>query len=344
VKNLRQTGSGWQKYCRVAGRFCQEHTPERPSVLDVRNWVRAQHMSDEPPKPTSRGNVFQRDVATYLDSVTDMPTYSDREFHMLWWAAIFKGRKRNTITPLEIKTALAKLRETHSPSSCNKRRTALMSFYTAMNGRSGYNPVRDVPKYQEDEEPRDQRMWTAYRILALMRPSQTRARLRVILWTGWPHAQLKRLKPAHLDLAHARAFVTPRRKGKGRKGVWLPLLPGAVIALRDFVKWDCFTPFDEKRQCLVPFSNSAMHSSFARAVAKFNAHRARFGHPPIDAHPYDLRHSFGTMFAERTEDERALQEAMMHSRAEQSRRYTQRATERRVATAFAQVANAKKTA
>lgn len=336
MKNLRPTPSGWQKYTRVRGRgFISEHTTEKPSVLEVRNWVRAQHTRDEPTKAVAVGS-FERDVDIYLASVTDMPSYDSRERHMRWWVTFFRGRKRNSIGPLEIKTPLAELRRTYAPDSCNHRRTALMSFFTAMNGKTGYNPVRDVPKFPTEYEPRDQTFWTAYRVLALMRPSKTRARLRVILWTGWPHAQLKRLKPAHLDLANAKAYVTPRRKGKGRKGGWLPLLPGAVVALREFVKWDCFTPIVDGQP--VPFSNSAMHSAFQRALEKLNARRAQHGHPPIHMRPYDCRHSFGTMVAERTEDERAIQQLMMHSSAAQTRRYTERATDQRVATALAKVA------
>jgi integrase len=330
MRNLRETSSGWQKYTRVRGKgFVSEHTAEKPSVLDVRNWVRTQHTNDAPPKAVTAG-TFASDVDIYLASVTDMPSYQDRELHMRWWARLFDGRKRNSVQALEIKTHLVALRRTHAAESCNHRRTALMSFYTALNGKSGYNPVRDVPKFPTESEPRDQTFWTVYRILALMRPSKTRARLRVILWTGWPHAQVARLKPAHLDLEHARAFVTPRRKGKGRQGVWLPLLPGAVVALRDFIQWDCFGPF----------STSAMHSAFARALAKLNARRAQHGRPPLDVRPYDCRHSFGTMVAERTTDDRAIQELMMHSSAAQTRRYTDRATEHRVATALKKVADA----
>jgi integrase len=328
MKNLRQTPSGWQKYTRVRGKgFVSEHTEQQPSLLEVRNWVRSQHLSDAPPKAVVAGS-FASDVDVYLASVTDMPSYQDREYHMRWWVSLFQDRKRNSLTALEIKTHLVRLRHTHSAGSCNHRRTALMSFFTALNGRSGYNPVRDVPKFPTEQEPRDMAPWTAYRILALMRPSKTRARLRVILWTGWPQAQLARLKPAHLDLEHSRAYVTPRRKGKGRAGTWLPLLPGAVAALRDFIKWDCFGPF----------STSSMHSRFLHAVAKLNARRAQHGHRPIEARPYDFRHSFGVIVATRTTDERALQELMMHSSAAQTRRYTERATARRVATAVEQVA------
>jgi integrase len=329
MRNLRETHSGWQKYTRVKGKgFVSEHTAEKPSVLEVRNWVRSQHTSDAPPKAVQRGS-FPADVELYLASVADMPSFVDRVRDMQWWAARFPDRSRNSITALEIKTHLVGFRRTHAPGSCDKKRTALMSFFTALNGRSGFNPTRDVPRFENfDPEPRGERMWTVYRILALVKPSKNRVRLRVILWTGWPHAQLARLKPEHLDMTGKRAYVTPRRKGKGRKGTWLPLLPGAVVALRAFILWDCFGPF----------STSSMHKLWDRAQRKYNARRARFGHPPIDARPYDLRHSFGTMVAERTTDDRALQELMMHSSAAQSRRYTERATQQRVASAVEKVA------
>jgi integrase len=331
MRNLRQTASGWQKYTRVRHKgFVSEHTTEKPSVLEVRNWVRSQHTSDAPPKAVQRGS-FPADVELYLASVTDMPSYVDRVRDMQWWAARFPDRQRNSITALEIKTHLVGFLRTHAPGSCDKKRTALMSFFTALNGRSGYNPTRDVPRFEDyHPEPRDQPLWVIYRILALMRPSPNRCRLRVMLWTGWPHAQIARLKPEHLDLKHARAYVTPRRKGAGRKGVWLPLLPGAVIALREFIALDCFGPF----------GTSATHSKWDRAQAKFNARRARHGHPPVDIRPYDLRHSFGTMVAERTTDDRAIQELMMHSSVAQTRRYTERATEQRVASAIRKVADA----
>lgn len=343
MRNLREHSGGWQKYTRVAGQLRTEWTKEQPSLREVRTWVGLQASRPEPQRtPDEPDTTIDTDIDEYLESVTAMPSFSDREFHMHEWAEHFSGRVSNEITAIEIRTRLQTLRQQYAPSSCNKRRTALMSFYTSLNGKSGYNPVRDVPKFAEDEEPRDQRVSTIALVLRHMRPSQTRARLRVILWTGWPHAQLKRLKPAHLDLAHARAFVTPRRKGKGRKGTWLPLLPAAVAALREFVAWDCFTPTNPKTGKPVPFSNSSMHKSFALAVGKVNARRARRKMAPLEIHPYDLRHTFGTWVADHDHDERALQTLMMHSRAEQTRRYTERATEKRVAGAVARLSNLRK--
>lgn len=329
MKGVRERKYGRQAFLRVRGAFVSQHFPPDTPDAEILEWqknARAKGQLNQPQRAPT-GPAFESDVVVYLKAVTSMPSYKDRAYHMAEWAVVFAGRTRNSIEPIEIRTQLELWRQRLSASSCNKRRTALMSFYTRLNGRSGYNPVRDVEKYPEDEEPRAQHPVTIYRILALMEPSKTRARLRVILTTGWPHAQVKRLKPEHLDLERGRAYVTPRRKGKGRKGSWLPLLPSAVVALKEFVQWEAFGPF----------SHSAMHKSFRLALGKLNARRKTQKLPALAVRPYDLRHSYGTFIAHRITDERALQELMMHSRPEQTRRYTDQATMGRVERAMAEL-------
>lgn len=337
MKNIRHDRYGTQAYFKHDGHFysqrwkAREHPDQKVREALAKDWLRVARPSAEldQPVPNQRTPRFQDDVEAYLEAVVSMPSYTDREFHMHEWATVFKGRERDSISPLEIRTQLERWRTRLSASSCNKRRTALMSFYTRMNGKSGYNPVRDVEKYPEDEEPRAQHPYTILRVLSFMRPSKTRARLMVILTTGWPHKQLKQLKPEHLDLRNARAYVTPRRKGKGRKGGWLPLLPAAVRALQQFQQWDCFTKKDEQGKDR-PFSHSSMHSRFADALEKLNAHRAKLQLPPLNIRPYDLRHTFITALAHRITDERALQALALHSRIEQTRRYSEQATQGRI--------------
>lgn len=337
MKNIRHDQHGTQAHFGFKGRQytkrwkASEVPSEKERIQKAREWLtnaRA-HLALQQAIPESTGPRFEADAALYLDAVTSMPSYTDRVYHIQQWAEVFRGRDKATIAPLEIRTQLERWRRTLAASSCNKRRTALMSFYTKLNGRSGYNPVRDVEPYPEETEIRSVHPYTVLRVLSFMRPSQTRARLMVILTTGWPHMQLKRLKPEHLKLDQARAYVTPRRKGKGRKGAWLPLLPAAVKALRDFVKWDCFSKPDEHGK-LKSFSHNAMYVCFARALGKLNEHRAKLDLPPLVIYPYMLRHTFGTWIAHRLTDERAIQELMMHSRPEQTRRYTEAATQGRL--------------
>lgn len=344
LKNIRHDRHGTQAYLKHRGRFYQErwkaseHTlPERIQL--AKDWLTRTRAAilDHQPVP-KHGPRFEDDVDDYLASVASMPSIKDRTLHMTQWSDVFRGRDRNTVTPLEIRTQLERWRKTLSPSSCDKRRTALQHFYRVMNGKSGANPVRDVPKYGEEAtDPRAQHPVTILRVLCLMRPSATRARLRVMLTTGWPPAQIAKLRPEHIDLAHDRAYIAPRRKGKGSKGRWLPLLPAAVAALKEFQREDAFTTLDKKGQP-TRFSTSAVHKSWRLALGKLNAHRKALKLQPLSIRPYDIRHTFGTWIAHRLTDERAIQELMLHSRIEQTRRYTEQATTGRIERALATLA------
>jgi integrase len=281
--------------------------------------------------PTDAATGFRARARAYLASVTSMPSYTDQARYIHEWIAVFGDQDPATITALHIRTALEKQRKTHAAESCNHRRTALMAFYTSLNGKSGYNPVRDVDKYDTEEETRSQSIWTCYRILALMRPSRTRARLRVLLTTGWPHKQIGKYVPKFLDTRNPdrpRVWVTPRRKGKkkgkARAGRWVRVLPGAVTALRDLPRWDA----------LGPFSRHSVYKSFKLALGKLNAQRAAFDvahqrpvREAIIMRPYDLRHSFGTWLADQDVPERTIMELMLHSRIEQTYRYTRGAAQ-----------------
>src|ERR1041385_7488750 len=112
-----------------------------------------------------------------------------------------------------------------------------MAMYTALDGKGAANVVRSVPAYSEraSEKMRALPMGTWYRLLARIRKdSQTRARLRLMLWTAWPHKQIMGLKPADIDWEGQRARVGARHKGQGHPSKWLPLLPAAIIALKEF--------------------------------------------------------------------------------------------------------------
>jgi hypothetical protein len=60
-----------------------------------------------------------------------------------------------------------------------------------------------------------------------------------------------------------------------------------------------------------PFSNSSLHSTFARAQARENAARATRSWPPLPPiRVYDIRHAFGTWAAGFIRDNRALSELL----------------------------------
>lgn len=334
MTGIRSLPSGkLQAFVKVRGKFYSDTFDAGTNLSELKHWrenmrvaVRtgAKIPTVDPSEPT-----FMEDVTRYLQLRRSMPTYGTREQHLLAWADYFGRRPRSTITTQMIRQRLEEcLAAGYATGSVNRERTALMSLWTVLDGKSARNPVRDVPKYREPSgEHRALSPMTVYRLLARMRPSKTRTRLRVLLWTGWPHKQIGQLEPAHLNLKDGRAYITARKKGGGTRAAWLPLVPGAVRALTLFDQEDCYGPF----------STSSMRHAFLLALTKLNAHRERLKLRPIAARPYDLRHSFGTWLALQTHDERVIQTMMIHSTAEQSRRYTEAATTPRVDAAIARL-------
>lgn len=338
MKGIRQQPNGsWRVYGRVKGEPFWGRFPKSHSFADVKAWREAKIvemrtgvkvLDDDSP------SGFASDAKEYLKLVKGMASIEDRERHIDEWVAILGQQRRETITPFQIRKALeAKRRQKKAASTVNHFRTALLHFFTVMNGKSGANPVKDVPPYPEhsDEVIRAHDYGTIYRLLALMEPSKTRTRLRLIAWTGWPHAQVMRLKAEDIDFAGQRVRVTRRRKGKGVAGRWLPIvLPQTKAALEAFVKDDCFGEF----------SQPSMRKSLLLAAGKLTARRRKLRKgkavPALRITPYHLRHSFGTLLALFIEDERALQELLLCS-PKQVRRYTAAATDPRVRAALEKV-------
>jgi integrase len=159
----------------------------------------------------------------------------------------------------------------------------------------------------------------------LPRPSLTKARLRVIAYTGLAHGQLAALKKDDVDLEAATVAVTSRRKG--RKLVraqdkplpqLLPLVPQAIEAFRAFDRLGCWGMF----------SNSSMWKAFQRACKTLGITGLR---------PYDFRHSWGSMIYAETRDLRTTGALLNHRSERTTRRYTIAAVAPHIADAVAKV-------
>lgn len=264
-----------------------------------------------------------------------MPTYKDRESHVLEWIDVFGSEYRHAITSDRIAAQLARWRTEPrtvtmtrrggaeqktrqiilSASAVNKRRTALMHLFTVLDGKAAPNPVKDVPKYREPEPlPRGLPYSAITALWNVMGDSKTRARLQVIAYTGLPHAQLAQLKAEHFDAKAATLVVHGRQKGAGTKARVIPLSSHAVKALRAMARTDAWGTF----------SRSSMHRDFTAACAKVPALKG------LKLTPYDLRHSFGTEIYRATGDIRATQALLGHSSPTLTHRYMVAALEPRV--------------
>jgi integrase len=331
---IRETATGFQTYVWVKdptlpkrGYQASQNWPRSATISEMKQWRMRRKLNLQEDQDDSR-TTFAEDAWDYLrrDKVDKMPTKDERHRHIGEWVALFGRRHRADIKPHEIQKALDGMRARMSAGSVNKRRTALMDLWTTLDGRHQANPVKAAPDYEEPHpEPRAPSLATVLKIIDGM-PDKTdfavkcKARIRVIAWTGWPHAMVKQLEES--DLEHWKkgtAFVKRRKKGKGARARWLPLLPEAVAALKAFHKADAYGHF----------SNSSLHKRVTATCKRLKLPHVRV---------YDLRHFFLTLVAVITKDERAVMELGLISSPEIARRYTEAATDPRTQAAVAEMA------
>jgi integrase len=281
-------------------------------------------------KQRATSGTFEYDAARYLKAVTAL---KDRPREIAIWVAEFGQTRREKIRPSDIRairdrwareprgltvdgTALPPL----SPSTVNKRLRALSNLWTVLDGKRAPNPVREVDELPEpDPIARDLDYGTIEKILHalpdLARPmkghrrakrSLTKARLRILAYTGLTPIQLMRLTSAHVDLDRAFIRLPRRQKGRGVAGAVVPLLPPAVEAFRELAALDGWGQF----------SAHSLHKSFERACKRAGVAKARV---------HDLRHSLGTIAYELTGDLDVVMAMLQHASRRTVARYTMRA-------------------
>jgi len=190
-----------------------------------------------------------------------------------------------------------------------------MALYTWKHGKSAVNVVRDVPPYKEQSKHqlRHQPLLTIAKLIRRVRVgSKGRARLHVLMWTGWPSALLKSVKATDVNWQTGMVRLAARQKGKGMPAAWVPVVPRGLLALKRL----------DQLKAWGAFSNSSLHSVLHRAGGK--------GLPTIRV--YDLRHSFATWAAARIKDDRALAELL---RTNSIARYTEGSVAERLKVAIA---------
>lgn len=350
-RGIQHTPTGYRVYVRLKGyplktkRYPRGTAPE--VMQDWRELERAKLIVDREQRqralpPPNDPTTFRGAAKEYLATVTALVTYRERVRHIAEWVAYFGDQDPQTITSAQIrkrrdtllmvgpkwmqkkirgKTRWVALPIPLSANSVSKRLRALENLYTVLWPGTP-NPVRQVP---EPEEPAAIRRAIPaaliVKLLAAMPPSKTKARLRVMRWTGLPHKTLGRLTPADVDLKHRRITLAKRKKGRGTHGRTLPLLPAAVVAFKEFARWRAWGAF----------SSSAMYKSVQLACRKIGA-------PTIT--PYQFRHTFGTEFLAATKDLQATQHALDHSTPRLTEAYARAAVDPALVHAYRQMAKA----
>lgn len=315
AKHISKDKSGYSVRIRGRGRPIERRFPLSTPYETVKTWRddELRRREDLTAAEERQAGYFDFDAKKYLAAVRALPEYAQRARDIELWCARFKGRRRESIQPLDIRVArdewltvgprLVQRRvrgerrwvpvpKPLSASTVNKRLRALENLYTVLDGRKAYNPVREVPEPQEpDAAPRGLSYAVIERILAQMKPSQTRARLRVMAYTGLAQVEIAGLTRADVDLEAGTVLVRRRRKGRNGKmapPALHPLTPEGVEAFREF----------RRENCWGEFSRSSMWKAFQLAAGSAGYHGLR---------PYDFRHSYGTAVFRSTGDLAATQ-------------------------------------
>jgi integrase len=261
-----------------------------------------QHARAEATKDT-----LAADVTRYLKTLTKR-SKDDAENLLRHWLPAFGDTRRNEITTLALREHAASW--TCAPSTYNHRRQALISLYAALDGQDAPNPARGLPKRQEQPHAPKALPYDVIRATFKAMPeSQSKARLMLMAYTGLPQMQIEKLTPLDWQRDERRLRVTPRRKGAGSAGRWLPLSEDAHAAMELF----------DRLKCWGGFSRSSLNKAWKR-------------YGPKGTNPYSLRHSWITELYRRSNgDVIAVQQLALHARLEQTQRYAAAAIEDRMA-------------
>ena len=298
---------------------------------DTRNALRSLHSR------RVRGR-FREHVENFLIGCLGMPSYGEVERNLGLWIDEFGDRQPESITEDEIRLVLERWRAAgYAASTLNHRRGVLIKLW-AERFPDLRNHAGNIRRFKEPQPEARGLTWEQVEeILATMPDvgqaiggrsrgdsSKTKARLRVLAYTGLTHSQLKALRPQDLDLEMEQIRVPARNKGRGVRGQVLPLIPQAVDAFEDFDELDCWGAF----------SSASLNQSFKRACTKLQL---------VGVRSYDLRHTFGTEMYRRTGDVKAIQTLMMHASSQTTERYVLSAVDDRVLDAVGKAGSAGRT-
>jgi integrase len=306
-KGLTQTTKGWRISLGPGGSlFTKRFPPSMPQDRIEAELVKAR--SRMKAGRAGLSGTFGGDCTRYLtDYYTGKPGYAERKRHLdLWQDALGALTWRADITKDDIARTLNAWKAAGlAADTCNKRRTALLALYHALDGRGGSNPVRDIPKFRSpDPLPRGLPYVQIEKALRKLPKCKTQARLRLMAYTGLRHSQIMRLTPDCWNTRHKSLLVPGTAKGRGTKPYVLPLSERATAALHAFDEQDAWGAF----------TWAPMARMWKEAATKAKL--------PPGTVPYDLRHSFGTMIYRTTGDLKVTKELMGHSALRMTERYT----------------------
>lgn len=307
----------------------EKRFPSDTSLRAMKRWQEDQRAELRRQNLRPAKGTLADDVGRYLEQVSDSIKFiKDREREIRAWLPVLGHRYRHTIEPHEIKEQLREWRKTYAAHTCNLRRTALSHLFTTLDGRNAYNPVREVPKF---EEPRPTPKWLPYEVIettfAVMRNCPTKARLMLIAYAGFRPSEIMRAQSEDvlpfLDLPEPFCF---KRVGKGGVSVMVPLPPKGVEAWRLLIArngWGRFQHANVNRDWKLAMRRAGeaeirAASELEPDVAAIEKLRLMFR--PVNC--YRLRHSYSVRLLLACGNKEIVQKALGHAKIQTTDIYT----------------------
>ena len=320
-------------------RMREKHYPLGTDLRVMQSWQLREKATllENAPVRATRGTLAA-DIPTYLATLTGRRRKDEAAIAHHWLVSALGPMPRSEIRRAQVKAQLATWQTAGvAASTINHRLRVLRNVYRELDAddEEANDPTAGIRKLREPEPqiravPYD----VIEAVIAYMVPrgraergqshadtvNKSRARARVMAWTGLPPALLMKVRPDHVDWTAGTLDVTPRRKGKGTTAKTIPLLPQAVEALKAFFA-----------ACAAgTFSTSSFRHRWLgaqrRLVAEIRRQVVASGGdphsvtlPPI--RPYDMRHSFLTEVYRRSKDLLAVRQLGIHAKVATSERY-----------------------
>lgn len=307
-RGITKTPQGWRIFVQRDGQPWRRRFPASVPLDDVLDELLKAREERSSHRPSAPRGTLRGDVIRYLrDFYRSRPGRGERQRHLvLWVKALGADTWRTKITRDDVSRVLQGWRAAGlAAETCNKRRTALLALFNALDGPGGSNPVREVKKFRApDPLPRGLDYRLIEKAFQQLSRCKTRARLRVMAYTGIRHGQLMKLQPTDWDPKRKLLTVPGTEKGRGSKPYTIPLTTKASDALRELDRLDAWGPFT--------------HAPMARM---WKTAAIAVGLSP-DVVPYDLRHSFGTQIYRKSGNLKATKDLMGHSSIRMTERYT----------------------
>lgn len=308
-RGLTRTAKGWRITIKRKGHpTFRKRFPPATAQPFVEQYLANMRRSLFAGRATSGAGRFERDVERYIQSYfSSRPGREERERHLkLWVDALGRDTWRTAITRDDVSRVLQNWRSSGlTGETCNKRRSALLAFFNTLDGKGSVNPVRDVSKFRVVAPlPRGLDYGLIKRALKALPKCRSRARLKVMAFTGARPIQVRRLQPADWDDKAHTLLLRSTDKGRGTKAHTIPLSAQAQQAMREFEDTDAWGTF----------ASAPIGRMWKKAAVAVGL--------PADVRVYDLRHSFGTQIYRSTGDVHITKALLGHSSFAMTERYT----------------------